>query len=139
MLVEVERVAQVHRSAGYRRWYSDEELDLIVWYAESGAIIGFQLCYDIGGTERAFTWKGDSLTHCAVDTGDESPLHNRSPILVSCPAVSIDKVLEEFAARSQTLNPSITALVSSTISSFKPRQNTTKPPGNDSNARPQTP
>jgi hypothetical protein len=123
MLAEVEPVAQVQRSAGSRRWFSDDELDLIVWYTESGEISGFQLCYDLRGAERAFTWKHGSLIHTAVDSGDESPLHNRSPILVSCPVASVDKVIDEFKSRSQGIEPSIAALVLSTISSFKPRGN----------------
>jgi hypothetical protein len=43
---------------GFRRWYSDQYFDVIVWYdREGGSMTGFQVCYDKGESERAFTWK----------------------------------------------------------------------------------
>jgi hypothetical protein len=122
VLSELKRVPQEQRRSGHRRWFADEELDLIVWYKESGEISGFQLCYDLRGRERAFTWReGAGLMHTAVDTGDDSPLYNRSPILVSCPVVSLEKVIGEFGTRAQTLDPVIATLILSKISEFKPR------------------
>jgi hypothetical protein len=123
VLSELERVPQEKRRSGYRRWFSDEEFDLIVWYTESGEVSGFQLCYDLRGRERAFTWReGAGMMHTAVDTGDDSPLHNHSPILVSCPVVSLDKVLADFGTRSQTLDSRIATFILSKISGFKPKR-----------------
>jgi hypothetical protein len=123
VLSELERVPQEQRRSGYRRWFSDDELDLIVWYSDSGEVSGFQLCYDLKGLERAFTWReGAGLMHTAVDTGDDSPLHNHSPILVSCPVVSLEKVIAEFGARSQTLDPPIATFILSKISGFKAKR-----------------
>jgi hypothetical protein len=42
-----------------RRWFSDDDFDLIVWLAEDGAVAALQLCYDKARVERAVTWSGD--------------------------------------------------------------------------------
>ena len=30
-----------------RRWFSSDDIDLIVWLDDSGAPVSFQLCYDV--------------------------------------------------------------------------------------------
>ena len=42
MLTEIKGTRQIP-GEGRRRWFRDDELDLIVWYEENGAIAGFQL------------------------------------------------------------------------------------------------
>jgi len=117
MLSELDRVPQERR--GHRRWFADDELDLIVWYSESGEISGFQLCYDLSGRERAFTWRRDmGLRHGAVDIGDQSPLADRSPILVYDPVAPVEKVIAEFNARSEALDDHIASFVLTTIAGF---------------------
>ena len=60
MLAEIEDARQI-AGEGTRRWFRDDNLDLIVWYDDSSEISGFQLCYDKYDRERAITWKrGDS-------------------------------------------------------------------------------
>lgn len=57
MLSEYKEVRQ-RDDEGFRKWYSDKYFDLIVWYdREGGSMTGFQVCYDKGESERAFTWK----------------------------------------------------------------------------------
>ena len=64
MLEKLGNVPQQARVKGFRRWFADEEMELILWYAESGELTGFQLCYDVPRKERAFTWKKEQgLTH----------------------------------------------------------------------------
>src|SRR5215831_11788516 len=104
MLAELDNVPQERQGSGRRRWFADDEMELIVWYAETGAITGFQLCYDIRGKEGAFTWRdGADVWHTAIDSGEDSPLHNRTPIMVSGPPDSVDKVVADFKVRSQML------------------------------------
>jgi hypothetical protein len=73
MLHEVQGARQV-RGEGFRRWYTDQYFDLIVWYEgadAAGPIAGFQLCYDKNSRERALTWrKGTGFTHEKVDDGE---------------------------------------------------------------------
>ena len=65
-----------------RRLFSDEEFELYVWYNPDDCFHGFQLCYDPADHPRALTWREKSgFSHHSVDTGEESPLTNRTPIL----------------------------------------------------------
>lgn len=57
MLGEIEGVRQVP-DEGPRRWFSDGDMDLIVWYGPGGEeISGFQLCYDKKSVQRCLTWQ----------------------------------------------------------------------------------
>ena len=117
-MIELEGVRQERGNSGRRRWFADESMELIVWYSDAGVITGFQLCYDVPGTERAFTWRaGTTLTHAAIDSGEESPLFNRSPFLVSCPTVDVNAVVTDFQSRSADLPPDITEVVIAKLSS----------------------
>lgn len=119
MLSELKNVHQNTRSTGYRRWFADDELDLIIWYTETDEVIGFQLCYDLRGRERAFTWRRDKgLTHGAVDSGEESPFYNRSPMMVADPIAPVDSVVSEFKVRSQMLEPDVVEMVTGRIATF---------------------
>jgi len=40
-----------------RRWFHDEYFDLFVWQTLNGELTRFQLCYGIGGSERALVWQ----------------------------------------------------------------------------------
>ncbi|MFW5812247.1 MAG: hypothetical protein ACOCWS_04610, partial [Alkalispirochaetaceae bacterium] len=65
MLSEIKPVRQVP-GEGFRRWFTDEEMDLIVWYdgEDQEQIEGFQLCYDKEVLERALTWRPEAgFTH----------------------------------------------------------------------------
>lgn len=119
MLGELKDVSQHEDAPGKRRWFADEEMDLIVWYSKTGEIIGFELCYDKGGDEHALTWrKGGRLGHSAVDQGDALPTDNRTPILTSGGKVPLERVLSEFTARSADLEPNIARLVLEELHSF---------------------
>jgi hypothetical protein len=73
MVHEVQGARQIP-GEGFRRWFTDQYFDLIVWYGggePDGAIAGFQLCYDKFNKERALTWrKGKGFTHEKVDDGE---------------------------------------------------------------------
>ncbi|MBI1733083.1 MAG: hypothetical protein HYR49_10015 [Gammaproteobacteria bacterium] len=56
-----------------RRCFTDTESDLYVWYDDSGQVIQFQLCYDKGPAEKAFTWSlAQGVVHHGVDDGSRS-------------------------------------------------------------------
>jgi hypothetical protein len=73
MVHEVQGARQIPEE-GFRRWFTDQFFDLIVWYEggePDGAIAGFQLCYDKFNKERALTWRrGKGFTHEKVDDGE---------------------------------------------------------------------
>ena len=113
MLEEFSKVAQERGADGARRWFSDEEMDLIVWIAEDGAFAGFELCYDKSGRERAFEWRsGGTLRRFVVDSGESTPLRNDTPILRSGGGEGdIKRVLAAFRARAARLEPAVVELV----------------------------
>ncbi len=70
MMYEINRVDQKDPGLD-RRWFFDEEMDLLVWL-DGEHIHGFQLCYDKLGDQRALTWFIDSgFQHNRVHERDE--------------------------------------------------------------------
>jgi hypothetical protein len=81
MLREIRDVKQIPGEPK-RRWFSDENFDLIVWFEPEDQIIGFQLCYDKGSEQKALTWlKDDGYQHSRIDGGDNPGKMKASPVL----------------------------------------------------------
>jgi len=81
MLREIRDVSQV-RGEPSRRWFSDEDFDLIVWIDPENRILGFQLCYDKQTEQKALTWlKDDGYQHNRIDDGDNPGKMKASPVL----------------------------------------------------------
>ncbi len=81
MLREIRDVRQV-RGEPRRRWFSDEDFDLIVWIDPEKRIIGFQLCYDKQTEQKALTWlKDKGYQHSRIDDGDNPGKMKASPVL----------------------------------------------------------
>lgn len=65
-----------------RRWFADEDFDLVVFEDAAGGIAGFHLCYDKQGAERALAWEKERGWRLyRVEGGEELPTENRSPVL----------------------------------------------------------
>ncbi len=56
MLQELKNVKQI-KGEGLRRWFVDDDLELILWYDLSRKLEGFQICYDKLAGTRTITWK----------------------------------------------------------------------------------
>jgi len=97
----------------FRRWFSDEYFDLIVWYeAAKDHVVGFQLCYDKEGMERAFSWSLDKgISHSRIDSGEASPFKNMSPILVPDGAIPFEELLRQLEVRARDLDKDIVELI----------------------------
>lgn len=98
-----------------RRWFTSDDMDLVVWYGGPGHITAFQLCYDKGRAERAITWREHhpGLEHRGVDDGESRELnHKMSPVLVPDGELRAGDVLADFRAASTALPAEIVALVS---------------------------
>ena len=105
VLREIKGVKQ-ERGAARRRWFESDGLDLVVWLVGAESVIGFQLCYDLGRGEHALTWRPESgFTHSAVDTGEDSPWANRTPILGCARPLRWKEVIRLFDDRSAQLDP----------------------------------
>ena len=98
---------------------SDDYLDLIVWYERSNAIRGFQLCYGKPQQERALTWlKNRGFTHTQIDSGEENPEANRTPILLPDGSFPTEQVTREFGQRSEQLPKSLRNFVLTRLRQF---------------------
>ena len=112
MLRELRDVRQIegeHR----RRWFLDAFFDLIVWFDDEGEIVGFQLCYDKEGHQRALTWKAPShYTHTGVDDGENRPgKYKETPILVVDGVFDRATIGERFRRAATGIDPAIAELV----------------------------
>ncbi len=103
-----------------RRWFSDEEFDLIVWMNADESIHGFELCYDKQGREKALRWiDGQGIRHYAVDSGEQSPEHNRSPMLQAMNGRGeMKRVLESFRSSREELPDGLSDLVQKKLAEY---------------------
>ena len=77
-------------AAGFtKHWLVHPKADLFVWADDRGEVASFQLCVRTPDTdaEHMAAWDRDSpqLTLGTVDSGESSPLANRSPVLRQTP------------------------------------------------------
>lgn len=120
MLTEFTAVRQIPQD-GFRRWFTDEEFDLYVWYTDSTKqeIVGFQLCYNKDGEQKALTWRRNrGYLHNAIDDGESSPFKNRTPILVADGTFPRNQIAERFRLAAKHLEPALFALVESRIAAY---------------------
>ena len=102
-----------------RRWFSDDDFDLIVWSDHDNAVSGFQLCYDKQRSERALTWRQKyGFRHERVDSGETNPAKNQSPILVPDGVCPIVELTELFLSRSQGVDPLIRSFVTAKLREY---------------------
>jgi hypothetical protein len=104
---------------GFRRWFTDDYFDLIVWYGDDRTLIGFQLCYDKQQRERALTWTREhGFQHNRIDSG-EVPGHSKmTPVIIADGAFNRDPVAERFRAACVDIDPAIGTFVFDTISGY---------------------
>jgi len=119
MLVEARRARQVEGEP-FRRWFSDNEFDLIVWYGEAHNMVGFQLCYKTPREERALTWlEGRGYSHNRVDDGETAPSrHKMTPILVADGAFDRDHILNRFREVAKDLEPDLVSAVAARLRDY---------------------
>ena len=96
-----------------RRWFSSEQLDLIVWWNDAGLPVGFQLCYGKPIAEHALTWTADAgFTHARVDDGESVGFHHKAtPILVPDGDLDLARLEQTFREASQRVPKDVVALV----------------------------
>ena len=113
-LIEIIHVRQVPGDPR-RRWFSSDDMDLIVWYDDSDAPIGFELCYDKLRSERALRWEPElGYRHTAIDNGESNitPRYKATPILVADGHFDARLVADIFTASSRHISADIAQFVS---------------------------
>ena len=103
-----------------RRWFTDEEFDLIVWVDERGEIVGFQLRYDKQQDQRAVTWHHESgFMHNRVDDGENRPgRYKLAPIPVPDGLFQHEKVAEAFRRESIGIEEKVATFVYEKLMEF---------------------
>jgi len=116
MLKEIRDVRQVPGDAR-RRMFTSDDLDLTVWFDDRDAVLGFELCYDKQGSERAVRWSRDEgFLHQKVDDGENRPGRYKStPILVPDGAFPAKKISRLFQKNSRDIDGTIADLVYRTL------------------------
>lgn len=110
MLVEFDPVRQVP-GEDQRRLFIDQDFHLYVWF-KHGQITGFELCYDLRGTERAVLWRGGpSVSHYAVDDGERPGQAGQTPVFSSKEAPVALDLVSSFVTASEKLDKEIQKVV----------------------------
>lgn len=95
-----------------RKWLIDDHLELILWYLPTGEIAGFELVYDRLRHPRSIRWfPNGGFQHHQIDTGEDNPGKNRTPMLLAGDRADIAGVLDEFERRSTELPETIRGYV----------------------------
>jgi len=112
MLREIRNTRQI-TSEPPRRWFADEDMDLVVWLGDDGSIVGFQLAYDQIRSERALTWKYQSgFRHDGVEDGEGRPgKYKATPILIPDGEFAAQVVAERFKQRATGIDEVISGFV----------------------------
>jgi hypothetical protein len=98
----------------HRRWFSDDDFDLFVWFDGLGAISWFELCYDRSDVERALTWTHTrGYEHWRVSAGEATGMnYDMTPILVPDDSeFPKDRIIAAFVKAASTLEPTIRSFV----------------------------
>jgi len=105
MLREVMNVQQLDPELS-RRWFCDDYFDLFVWERPGGGIVEFQLCYDKPVRERVLKWRAASgFAHHRIDSGEQTPDINMTPIMVADGVMPLAAVLERFDTHAADMDP----------------------------------
>lgn len=114
MLTEI-RNAQQPDGEPRRRCFSDADMDLYAWYDAAGSVVQFQLCYDKGPEEKAFTWSAaHGVVHHGVDDGSRSGRFTvkGSPILTHPQPLDVAPLIALFRAHGGKLEHDLYEFVS---------------------------
>jgi len=77
-----------------RRWYTDLNMDLFVWFNENDELVSYQLTYDKPHAEKALIWSEEKgFSHLGVDDGTRPGKHPGSPLLVADGVINASKIV----------------------------------------------
>ena len=116
LLSEIKNARQI-TGEPFRRWYTNGDVDLIVWLEEY-RILGYQLVVPSGLGQTAITWKdGTGMSVAGVDDGEGRPAGPKmTPILTGPEKLQPDAVLQLFRGISEGLPSGLAGVVEQTIS-----------------------
>jgi len=104
-----------------RRWFSDKDLELIVWLGEKDRILGFQLCYEVETEPKALTWYEDKgFLHSGIHDGEGSGWGKMTPILIRDGIFDKETIQKRFALSSPGLPKEIADFVAGKLAEYRP-------------------
>ena len=96
MLVEIPNVKQYEPNR-HRRWFQNTFFDLYVWSNGAGDLLGFQLCYEKGGDQRALRFSRElGFQHEGVDQPEDKPGRSMSAIFIANGVLDADALCTRF-------------------------------------------
>ena len=111
MLREIKETGQ-RRGERKKRWFSNSNMDLFIWFDDDDEIVSYQLTYDKPNAEKALTWSAEhGFSHTGVDDGTRPGKHPGSPLLVANGAFEAAKILALLKENSGELHPSVTNFI----------------------------
>jgi hypothetical protein len=105
----VTRLVELNRDqtiAENRRWFSSNDMDVIIWIDENRSIKAFELYYDKNVNEHVLVWRdGSGFSHLAVDDGEQKPVLNykETPILIPDGVFEADRIMRLFETTREDL------------------------------------
>ncbi len=110
--IPIKKVRQI-KGEPKRRWFVDDDFDLIVWQGNWKKLVGFQLCYTRENEQKALTWMEDKgFFHNTVDEGEDKPGKPKGvPILLPDGIFDFKVVAEEFRKQSADIKKSVSEFV----------------------------
>lgn len=119
MLKELKSTRQIPGEP-FRRWYTDNDNDLIVWL-DHYRITGFQLLAPSSYGRIVITWhEGQRPTLAGLDEGEGRPARPKmTPILIQHNKINLGKVLRHFQSISGELPSGLTELIEQRIMELK--------------------
>lgn len=103
-----------------RKWFTDDAMDLIVWFAPGGDVMGFQLCYSKGTDEHALTWWNKrGFSHDRIDDGEGRPDSQKmAPVLVPDGSFDSEGLIAQFRKESGEIDARLAAFITETIAGY---------------------
>ena len=122
-LAALHEIKDIQQPAGEprRRWFFDPAMELVVWFDDSDAVIGFQLVYDRPMDPHALTWYEESgYYHHRVDDGEcpDTTAFKGIPILMADGRFDCERVGADFKGKSGDIDPQVAAFVYEKIMQF---------------------
>jgi len=96
-----------------RRWFDDDNFDLVIWEDNDGKIIAFQLFYDKVHNQRVLAWKVKSgFLHERVDDGERRPgKYKATPILTADGLFDYKRIAAQFKKEILEIEEKVAAFV----------------------------
>jgi hypothetical protein len=102
------RAARQDNASRERQWFQDDYFDLFVWMNAAGKVLAFQLCYDRLRHERVLAWSEErGFIHRRVDDGEQTPVKNMTPIMVTDGRFAAEDIGAEFDVRGSGMDAAV--------------------------------